>query len=140
MGQTAYRSRSGPGILVRAVRWSAYLDTEDELVFYCPECAKREFAKDDLCAVLPRASQRDQEKLKAAKGIGHVLIIDQPRRTRAAKTVRINDHFVFPRALNDHRQYRVGRDRRLEYSGGERRLTQHLHLSVVFRNRAEQRP
>ena len=24
-------------------RWRAYLDTDDELVFYCPECAKREF-------------------------------------------------------------------------------------------------
>jgi hypothetical protein len=25
-------------------RWRAYLDTDDELVFYCPECAEREFA------------------------------------------------------------------------------------------------
>ena len=24
-------------------RWKAYLDTDDELVFYCPECAEREF-------------------------------------------------------------------------------------------------
>ena len=24
-------------------RWRAYLDTEDELVFYCPACAEREF-------------------------------------------------------------------------------------------------
>lgn len=24
-------------------RWRAYLDTNDELVFYCPECAEREF-------------------------------------------------------------------------------------------------
>jgi hypothetical protein len=24
-------------------RWRAYFDTDDELVFYCPECAKREF-------------------------------------------------------------------------------------------------
>jgi hypothetical protein len=24
-------------------RWRAYLDTDDELVFYCPECAEREF-------------------------------------------------------------------------------------------------
>jgi hypothetical protein len=24
-------------------RWRAYLDTEDELVFYCPGCAEREF-------------------------------------------------------------------------------------------------
>jgi RNase P subunit RPR2 len=24
-------------------RWQAHLDTEDELVIYCPECAKREF-------------------------------------------------------------------------------------------------
>ena len=23
--------------------WRAYLDTDDELVFYCPECAEREF-------------------------------------------------------------------------------------------------
>jgi hypothetical protein len=23
-------------------RWRAYFDTDDELVFYCPECAKRE--------------------------------------------------------------------------------------------------
>ena len=27
-------------------RWSAYFDTDDELVFYCPECAAREFADD----------------------------------------------------------------------------------------------
>jgi hypothetical protein len=26
-------------------RWRAYLDTDDELVFYCPECAEREFDK-----------------------------------------------------------------------------------------------
>jgi hypothetical protein len=26
-------------------RWRAYLDTDDELVFYCPECAKREFGE-----------------------------------------------------------------------------------------------
>lgn len=26
-------------------RWSAYLDTDDELVFYCPECAEREFGE-----------------------------------------------------------------------------------------------
>ena len=25
-------------------RWRAYLDTDSELVFYCPECAEREFA------------------------------------------------------------------------------------------------
>jgi hypothetical protein len=24
-------------------RWRAYLDTDDELVFYCPDCAEREF-------------------------------------------------------------------------------------------------
>jgi hypothetical protein len=24
-------------------RWRAYLDTDNELVFYCPECAEREF-------------------------------------------------------------------------------------------------
>ena len=24
-------------------RWRAYLDTDDELVFYCAECAEREF-------------------------------------------------------------------------------------------------
>ena len=24
-------------------RWRAYFDTDDELVFYCPDCAKREF-------------------------------------------------------------------------------------------------
>ena len=24
-------------------RWSAYFDTDDELVFYCPDCAVREF-------------------------------------------------------------------------------------------------
>ena len=24
-------------------RWQAYFDTDDELVFYCPECAEREF-------------------------------------------------------------------------------------------------
>jgi hypothetical protein len=24
-------------------RWRAFLDTDDELVFYCPECAEREF-------------------------------------------------------------------------------------------------
>jgi hypothetical protein len=24
-------------------RWRAYLDTDDELVFYCPECAECEF-------------------------------------------------------------------------------------------------
>jgi uncharacterized Zn-finger protein len=24
-------------------RWRAYLDTDDELVFYCPYCAEREF-------------------------------------------------------------------------------------------------
>jgi hypothetical protein len=26
-----------------ADRWRAHLDTEDELVFYCPACAKKEF-------------------------------------------------------------------------------------------------
>ncbi len=26
-------------------RWRAYLDTDDELVFYCPECAGREFGE-----------------------------------------------------------------------------------------------
>jgi hypothetical protein len=25
-------------------RWRAYLDTDDELVFYCSDCAEREFA------------------------------------------------------------------------------------------------
>jgi hypothetical protein len=25
-------------------RWSAYLDTDSELVFYCPECAERDRA------------------------------------------------------------------------------------------------
>jgi hypothetical protein len=25
-------------------RWLAYLDTEGEIVFFCPECAQREFA------------------------------------------------------------------------------------------------
>ena len=24
-------------------RWRAYLDTDDKLVFYCPQCAEREF-------------------------------------------------------------------------------------------------
>jgi hypothetical protein len=24
-------------------RWKAYLDKDDELVFFCPECAEREF-------------------------------------------------------------------------------------------------
>jgi hypothetical protein len=24
-------------------RWRAYLDTDDVVVFYCPECAEREF-------------------------------------------------------------------------------------------------
>jgi hypothetical protein len=24
-------------------RWSAYLDTDNEVVFYCPDCAGREF-------------------------------------------------------------------------------------------------
>jgi len=24
-------------------RWQAYFDADDELVFYCPECAEREF-------------------------------------------------------------------------------------------------
>jgi hypothetical protein len=24
-------------------RWRCYLDDEDELAFYCPECAEREF-------------------------------------------------------------------------------------------------
>jgi hypothetical protein len=24
-------------------RWRTYLDTDDELVFYCPDCAEREF-------------------------------------------------------------------------------------------------
>jgi hypothetical protein len=24
-------------------RWRCYLDTNDELVFYCPDCAGREF-------------------------------------------------------------------------------------------------
>ena len=27
-----------------AERWSAYLHADSELVFYCPECAEREFA------------------------------------------------------------------------------------------------
>jgi hypothetical protein len=26
-------------------RWRAYLDTDSELVFYCPECAEREFGE-----------------------------------------------------------------------------------------------
>jgi hypothetical protein len=26
-------------------RWQAYFDTDDELVFYCPECAEREFER-----------------------------------------------------------------------------------------------
>jgi hypothetical protein len=26
-------------------RWRAYLDTDDELVFYCKECAEREFGE-----------------------------------------------------------------------------------------------
>ena len=26
-------------------RWRAYLDTDDELVFYCPECAEPEFGE-----------------------------------------------------------------------------------------------
>jgi hypothetical protein len=26
-------------------RWRAYLGTDDELVFYCPECAGREFGE-----------------------------------------------------------------------------------------------
>jgi hypothetical protein len=26
-------------------RWKAYLDTDDVLVFFCPECAKREFGQ-----------------------------------------------------------------------------------------------
>lgn len=26
-------------------RWRAYLDTDDELVFFCSECAEREFAE-----------------------------------------------------------------------------------------------
>jgi hypothetical protein len=26
-------------------RWQAHLDTGDELVFYCPECAEREFGE-----------------------------------------------------------------------------------------------
>jgi hypothetical protein len=25
--------------------WRAYLDTDDEVVFYCPECAEREFGE-----------------------------------------------------------------------------------------------
>jgi hypothetical protein len=25
--------------------WRAYLDIDDKLVFYCPECAKREFGE-----------------------------------------------------------------------------------------------
>ncbi len=25
-------------------RWKAYLDTDDQLVFFCPECAEREFS------------------------------------------------------------------------------------------------
>jgi hypothetical protein len=25
--------------------WRAYLDTDDELVFFCPECAEREFGE-----------------------------------------------------------------------------------------------
>jgi hypothetical protein len=24
-------------------RWQAYVDTDDELVFFCPECTEREF-------------------------------------------------------------------------------------------------
>ena len=24
-------------------RWQAYFDTDDELAFYCPKCAEREF-------------------------------------------------------------------------------------------------
>jgi hypothetical protein len=27
-------------------RWRAYLDTDDSLVFYCAECAEREFGSD----------------------------------------------------------------------------------------------
>jgi hypothetical protein len=26
-------------------RWQAYFDTDDELVFYCPDCAEPEFGE-----------------------------------------------------------------------------------------------
>jgi hypothetical protein len=32
-------------------RWQAHLDTEDELVFYCPECAEGEFGDGPKLAV-----------------------------------------------------------------------------------------
>jgi hypothetical protein len=33
-----------------ADRWRCYLDTDDELVFYSPHCAAREFDNDDIAA------------------------------------------------------------------------------------------
>jgi hypothetical protein len=27
-------------------RWQCHLDTDDELAFYCPDCAEREFDRD----------------------------------------------------------------------------------------------
>jgi hypothetical protein len=46
VGRVAKRKKTLPGsVLLQKpfMRWRAYLDTEDELVFYCPECAEREF-------------------------------------------------------------------------------------------------
>jgi hypothetical protein len=36
-------------------RWRAYLDTEDELVFYCPGCAAREFSDESRLRLAVRA-------------------------------------------------------------------------------------
>ena len=36
-------SATGSGCPPDRDRWKAYLDTDDDVVMYCPECAQREF-------------------------------------------------------------------------------------------------
>jgi hypothetical protein len=38
-------SATGSGYPDDGDRWQAYFDTDDELVFYCPDCAEQEFGR-----------------------------------------------------------------------------------------------
>jgi hypothetical protein len=40
------RSERTPGYRTSRDRWRCYLDDEDNLYFYCPDCAEREFGDD----------------------------------------------------------------------------------------------
>ena len=51
-------------------RWRAYPDTDDVLVFYCPECAEREFGGRSLN---PAESGRAPASLRAARCVALFL-------------------------------------------------------------------